>query len=94
MTPLKGVKLRQFQTQLEGDWRVVRGRKLERQYKFPDFRQALQFTNRIGQIADQEGHHPDIFLTYGEVRLHIWTHSAHGLTENDFILAAKINEIE
>jgi 4a-hydroxytetrahydrobiopterin dehydratase len=92
--PLKGDALLQLKNQLDDGWRVVDERQLEKQFKFPDFRHALQFTNRVGQIADEQGHHPDIFLTYGEVRLQIWTHKINGLTENDFILAAKINEQE
>jgi 4a-hydroxytetrahydrobiopterin dehydratase len=92
--PLKRDALQQFQKQLKGDWRVVAGKKLERQFKFPDFRKALQFTNRVGEIAEKQGHHPDIFLTYGEVRLQIWTHKINGLTESDFILAAKIDELK
>lgn len=91
--PLKGEELRQMQSKLGGDWQVV-GDHLEHKYEFPDFRQALDFTNRVGEIAEQENHHPDIFLTYGEVRLQLSTHNAGGLTENDFILAAKINELK
>jgi len=89
--PLKGDALRQFKNQLGGGWRVVDEQRLEKQFKFPDFRQALEFTNRIGEIAEEQGHHPDIFLTYGEVRLQIWTHKINGLAESDFILAAKVD---
>jgi len=78
--------------QLPGEWKVAGNRQLEKRFKFPDFRAALAFTNQVGAIAEEQGHHPDIFLTYGEVRLRISTHSAKGLTENDFILAAKIEE--
>jgi 4a-hydroxytetrahydrobiopterin dehydratase len=92
--PLKGDALRQFQNQLDAGWKIESERRLKKQFKFPDFRQALEFTNRVGEIAEEQGHHPDIFLTYGEVRLQIWTHKIGGLTESDFILAAKINELE
>jgi len=91
---LKGDALLQMKSQLDGDWQVVNERRLERQYKFPDFRRALEFTCRVGEIAEAQGHHPDIYLTYGEVHLQIWTHKAGGLTESDFILAAKINELD
>jgi 4a-hydroxytetrahydrobiopterin dehydratase len=64
-------------------------RRLEKQYRFPDFRQALAFVNRVGELAEQEGHHPDIELGWGRVKLTLWTHSIGGLSENDFILAAK-----
>ena len=92
--PLKGEVLRQYKHQLHEGWRFAKGQRLEKQFKFPDFRQALKFTNRVGKIAEEQGHHPDIFLTYGGVRLQIWTHKIKGLTENDFILAAKVNEID
>ena len=91
---LKGESLARLKKQLDGGWRVVDDERLEKQFKFPDFRAALDFTNRVGEIAEDQGHHPDIFLTYGEVRLQIWTHKIHGLTESDFILAAKVNQIE
>lgn len=92
--PLIGDALRQFQNQLDGGWNVLNEQRLEKQFKFPDFKQALQFTNRVGEIAEEQGHHPDIFLTYGEVKIQIWTHKISGLTESDFILAAKISELE
>lgn len=71
------------------DWKVVDGKQIEKTYSFKDFRQALTFTNRIGEIAESVNHHPDIYLTWGKVRVSISTHSVGGLTENDFILAAK-----
>ncbi|HEY1662345.1 MAG TPA: 4a-hydroxytetrahydrobiopterin dehydratase [Verrucomicrobiae bacterium] len=79
---------------LDGGWQVAQEQRLEKQFKFPDFRHALEFTNRVGEIAEEQGHHPDLFLTYGEVRIQIWTHKVNGLTESDFILAAKINELD
>jgi 4a-hydroxytetrahydrobiopterin dehydratase len=92
--PLKGEALKKLQQQLDGGWQVAEQKRLEKQFKFPDFRQALDFTNRVGEIAEEQGHHPDIFLTYGEVRIQIWTHKAGGLTESDFVLAAKIAELD
>jgi len=91
---LKGDALRQLKEQLDGNWRIVEEKRLERQFKFPDFRHALEFTNRVGEIAEEQGHHPDLYLTYGEVRVQIWTHKVGGLTESDFVLAAKIAELE
>lgn len=92
--PLKGEALRQSKNQLAGNWRLVNGRRLEKEFKFRDFRQALQFTNKAGRVAEKQGHHPDIFLTYGKVRLQICTHKINGLTKDDFILAAGINKLE
>lgn len=91
--PLKGNALQKWRNQLHGGWNVVDEQRLEKKFTFNDFRQALAFTNKVGDVAEQQGHHPDIYLTYGEVRLQIWTHKIRGLTESDFILAAKVNEI-
>ena len=91
--PLKGPALKQMQSQLGGGWQVLDEQRLERQFKFPDFARALEFVNRVGAVAEKENHHPDIYFTWGQARIQIWTHSAGGLTENDFILAAKINEL-
>ena len=85
---LKGVELRRMFSQLEG-WNLVNEHHLEKEYLFKDFRQALDFVNRLGEVAEEEGHHPDIFLTWGKVKVTLWTHSVGGLSENDFILAAK-----
>jgi 4a-hydroxytetrahydrobiopterin dehydratase len=74
-------------------WEVVDGHHLSRRFAFPDFRQALGFVNRVGELAESEGHHPDVHLGYGGVRIDIWTHKIDGLTESDFILAAKIDEL-
>lgn len=74
-------------------WRVTAGRHLEREFLFPDFAKALAFTNAIGAIAEEEGHHPDIHLGWGKVRVEIWTHAVDGLTRNDFVLAAKIDRV-
>ena len=74
-------------------WTVAGGHHLTKSWSFDDFAQALAFTNRIGALAEEEGHHPDIFLTWGKVRLEIWTHAVGGLTESDFILAAKCDAL-
>ena len=92
--PLKGEDLRRLSEQLDEGWTIVEEKRLEKQFSFPDFAHALEFTNRVGEIAEQQGHHPDIYLSYGAVRVEIWTHKIGGLTESDFILAAKINALE
>ena len=76
--------------QLDG-WSVEGVEKLTKSYRFPDFVQALAFVNRAGAIAEEEGHHPDLFLTWGKVGVELTTHAIHGLSENDFILAAKLD---
>ena len=78
--------------QLRG-WEVIQTHHLTKNYAFPDFVSALRFVNRIGEVAEQEGHHPDIYLTWGKVRIQTYTHKIDGLSESDFILAAKIDEL-
>jgi len=74
------------------NWNVIENHHIEREFKFSNFKEALDFTNRIGEIAESEGHHPDIYLSWGKVKAKIWTHKINGLTESDFILAAKFNK--
>lgn len=90
--PLEESRIRELLPQLQG-WAVVNGHHLTRTFDLPDFRQALALVNRIGQVAEQEGHHPDIYLAWGKVRVDLWTHKIDGLTESDFILAAKIDQV-
>ena len=90
--PLKGDELARLAEQLGGGWRVVEEHHLEKQYSLRNFREALDFTNRLGEIAESEGHHPDILLSWGSVHVTIYTHKIDGLTESDFILAAKYDE--
>lgn len=91
---LQQPEIKKLLSQLRGKWKLKDGKQLERTFKFEDFKQALDFTNQVGELAEAQEHHPDILLMYGEVRLQLSTHSAKGLTKNDFILAAKINELE
>ena len=86
---LKGRELALLLGELEGGWNCIDEHHLEKKYDFPNFRQALDFTNRVGEMAEQQGHHPDIYLAWGKVILTIWTHKIDGLTESDFIFAAK-----
>jgi len=89
MPPLRGEELRKFLNELGSDWRAVDSHHLEKEFHFKDFKKALAFTNRVGLIAEGEGHHPDIHLSWGKVKILLWTHKIDGLSESDFILAAK-----
>jgi 4a-hydroxytetrahydrobiopterin dehydratase len=91
---LKGVELNKFADQLQDDWQVVDEHHLEREYKFKDFREALAFTNKVGELAEKEQHHPDIYLAWGKVKLTLWTHKIDGLTESDFVFAAKVDKLK
>ena len=90
--PLKGAELENLKAQVTG-WDVVDEHHLSKTFTFPDFQKALDFVNRVGAIAEQEGHHPDLYLSWGKTRVETWTHKINGLTESDFILAAKIDQI-
>jgi 4a-hydroxytetrahydrobiopterin dehydratase len=89
---LPGEELEKLKAQVPG-WQVVEGHHLLKVYTFPNFRTALDFVNRAGEIAETEGHHPDLLLSWGKVEVKIWTHKIDGLTESDFILAAKIEQL-
>jgi len=90
---LQGAELEQLQRKLQTGWQVADGHHLEKTYGFKDFREALAFTNRVGDLAETQGHHPDIYLAWGKVQVKIWTHKIDGLTESDFVLAAKVDRL-
>ena len=90
--PLKGKELEDLH-RIVPAWSVVNEHHLEHEFKFPDFAKALEFVNRIGAEAEEQGHHPDIFLAWGKVGITLWTHKVDGLTESDFIMAAKIDRL-
>lgn len=87
--PLQGEALQRLSNELDNGWKTIVGHHLEKQYTFKNFLEALDFTNAVGAIAEQQGHHPEITLTWGKVTIRIWTHKIDGLTESDFVLAAK-----
>ena len=88
--PLHGEALRKLAGQLP-DWTVVNEHHIQRTFQFPDFATALAFVNRVGAVAEAEGHHPDLLLAWGRVEVKTFTHKIDGLTESDFILAARID---
>jgi len=88
--PLRGEELQKLSAQVP-DWKVIAEHHLSKTFVFPDFKTALAFVNRAGAVAEAEGHHPDLLLTWGRVDVKTYTHKIDGLTESDFILAAKID---
>ena len=90
--PLQGEALEAMKAQVP-DWQVADGHHLTRSFTVPDFRTALAFVNRVGAVAEEEGHHPDLLLAWGKVDIKVWTHKIDGLTESDFILAAKADQL-
>jgi 4a-hydroxytetrahydrobiopterin dehydratase len=90
--PLQGQEITNLLTELDG-WEVVNQHHLTKIFSFANFREAQQFVNRIGDLAEEQGHHPDICFGWGRAEITIWTHKIDGLTESDFILAAKIDKL-
>ena len=92
--PLEGEELDSFMSRLGGDWELIDRHHLSCTFRFPDFRQALDFTNQVGELAESVDHHPDIYLAWGQVRVEIWTHKVDGLTSADFVFAAKTTALK
>ncbi len=90
--PLQGQEITDLLTELDG-WEVVNQHHLKKTLSFLNFSEAQQFVNRIGDLAEEQGHHPDICFGWGRAEITIWTHKIDGLTESDFILAAKIDKL-
>jgi 4a-hydroxytetrahydrobiopterin dehydratase len=90
--PIEGAALRSILQQVP-KWSAVNEHHITRAFTFPDFKQALDFVNRVGDVAEHEGHHPDILLTWGKAEITLWTHKIDGLTQSDFIMAAKIDQL-
>ena len=90
--PMKGEQINEMSSQLP-DWQVVNEHHLQRNYRFKDFGESLDFVNRVGELAEEQGHHPDICFGWGKADITIWTHKIDGLTESDFVLAAKIDKL-
>lgn len=90
---LEGEKLRAFHEELGRDWILVKEKYLEKTFLFKNFKEALSFVNVIGDLSEEEKHHPDLSLSWGKVVVNLWTHAIGGLSENDFILAAKIDAL-
>jgi len=91
--PLESHEINEYMEQLDKEWKVIDNHHLEREFKFKNFKDALEFTNAIGELAEREGRHPDIFLSWGKVKIVLYTHKIDGLSISDFVLAAKMDEL-
>jgi 4a-hydroxytetrahydrobiopterin dehydratase len=92
--PLKEEKITELAKEISTEWHIIENKKIFREFSFVNFRQAIDFVNKIAELAENEGHHPDIHISYNKVGLELMTHAINGLSENDFILAAKIERIQ
>ncbi|MBI2045772.1 4a-hydroxytetrahydrobiopterin dehydratase [Candidatus Pacearchaeota archaeon] len=90
--PLKNNEIKKYLGEIKG-WKAIRNHHIEKTFLFKNFEEALAFANKVGKLAEKERHHPDIYLSWGKVKIITYTHKINGLHENDFILAAKIDEI-
>lgn len=91
--PLTADKAAEFLAALGDGWQLDAAGHLSREFAFPNFVESLEFANRVGAIAEEQGHHPDLYVAWGKCRVEIWTHKINGLTESDFYLAAKISRL-
>ncbi len=91
--PLEAAENQDLLAQLGNDWQVIDDHHLQKKFKLKNFAEALAFTNQVGAIAEAQNHHPDIYLAWGKVEITIWTHKIDGLTESDFVFAAKCEEV-
>src|SRR3989344_7962667 len=92
--PLEAEKVKECMAELAGGWDIIDGKKIKKEFKFEDFKEAMAFVNKVAEIAESEGHHPDIHIFYNKVEIELWTHAVGGLSENDFIMAAKIDGLD
>ncbi len=92
VAPLTAEQIKPLLAQLDS-WTVENDHRLFREFRFPDFASALAFVNRVGELAESEAHHPDLRLSWGSVAIELWTHKIDGLSESDFVLAAKIDRL-
>lgn len=88
---LKAQEINELEKEISHDWKIIENKKIVREFSFVNFRQTMDFVNKVADLAEEEGHHPDMHVFYGRVEIELSTHAINGLTENDFILAAKID---
>ncbi len=91
--PLEAAEIQDLLAQLGNDWQAIDDHHLQKEFKLKNFAEALAFTNQVGAIAEAQNHHPDIYLAWGKVGITIWTHKIDGLTESDFVFAAKCEKV-
>lgn len=91
--PFGQAQIKKYKKEVSLEWSILDGKKLERKFKFKDFKKAIKFVNKVAVVAEAEQHHPDIKIFYNLVTITLWTHSIAGLSENDFIMATKIDQI-
>jgi 4a-hydroxytetrahydrobiopterin dehydratase len=92
-TPLTDPEIQAYRPDLDSDWCILEGKKITREYFFANYPQTIAFVNKVANLAENEGHHPVIHIYFAKIRIELWTHAIDGLSPNDFILAAKMDEL-
>ncbi|MEK7519179.1 MAG: 4a-hydroxytetrahydrobiopterin dehydratase [Patescibacteria group bacterium] len=90
--PFSSSEIQNFLDQVK-EWEVFKNRKIKKEFKFKDFKEVMVFVNKVAQLAEEERHHPDIHIFYNHVKIELFTHAIGGLSENDFIMAAKFDKL-
>jgi 4a-hydroxytetrahydrobiopterin dehydratase len=93
VAPFDEHQIAEYKNHIQADWKVTDNKKISREYLFVNYRHTMEFVNKVANLAEEEGHHPDMHVHYGKVLIELSTHSIKGLSENDFILAAKIDKL-
>lgn len=91
--PLEAKQIDEYKKAVDKEWEVLKLHSIKRKFRFEDFKEAMNFVNKVAEIAENEGHHPDIYIFYSIVEIELYTHAVKGLSENDFIMAAKIDRL-
>ena len=91
--PLDSRQIAEIKKQISSDWTVLENSRIKKKYLFVNFKHTMEFVNKVASLAEAEGHHPEMHVSYGEVEIELWTHAIKGLSENDFIMAAKIDKL-
>jgi 4a-hydroxytetrahydrobiopterin dehydratase len=91
--PLGKDEIAKFKKAIQGDWKITKDNKITREYFYVNYKHTMVFVNKVADMAEEEGHHPVMCVYYGRVVIELWTHAIKGLSENDFILAAKIDKL-
>lgn len=93
IAPLDSKEVAEYRKQIQADWKITENKKISREYSFVNYKHTMDFVNKVANLAEKEGHHPVMHVHYGKVFIELWTHSIDGLSENDFIMASKIEKL-
>jgi len=93
IAPLDTKEVAEYRKQIQADWKITENKKISREYSFVNYKHTMDFVNKVANLAEKEGHHPVMHVHYGKVFIELWTHSIDGLSENDFIMASKIERL-